>query len=150
MLCQRNFTSRKVLVTHVKQIHNNTGPSPYKCNMCDKASKHNIASLRSHIKVIHMGEKNHKCKDCGQAFGKNSNLKSHISSIHKGEKNYKCTTCDKAFTQSSNLKNHIKTVHMGEKNHECAICDQAFLEKGILNKHTKSHKWLSFLLCLAC
>ena len=48
-------------------------------------------------------------------FGYSSHLKTHVKTVHEGLKEHQCDFCDSAFGQSSHLKNHIKRVHQGLK-----------------------------------
>ena len=50
-----------------------------------------------------------------KTFCQLSNLKTHIKSVHEGLKNHKCDLCDKKFGHSSVLKKHIKGIHEGLK-----------------------------------
>ena len=44
-----------------------------------------------------------------------SQLKSHIAIVHEGQKNYHCELCGKASSTMNNLKKHIDAVHHGIK-----------------------------------
>ena len=68
------------------------------------------------MKVIHKGQKNHKCDSCGKYFFKPGVLKAHIMTVHEGQRNYRCDFCGKSSTTKGNLKKHIMAVHEGQRN----------------------------------
>ena len=43
--------------------------------------------------------KNFECQTCGKAFGWKSHLKTHVKTVHEGIKDHKCHLCDSAFGQ---------------------------------------------------
>ena len=64
-------------------------------------------------KLIHEGV-TYKCETCHKDFTQKGTLKTHIRIVHGGEKNFKCDMCDKVFSQSGNLNSHLRTVHKRE------------------------------------
>ena len=80
-----------------------------------------------HISVIHLGEKNFPCKECGKQFGRYTTLRVHMLS-HTGERPFQvckilhdgkiidpqylqCDFCDAGFKEKRNLQNHISKSH---------------------------------------
>ena len=53
-------------------------------------------------------------------------LKTHVRRIHEGIKNHKCAQCDKAFFQYGELKKHVKDIHDGIREFKCEQCGKAF------------------------
>ena len=82
--------------------------------------------------------KTNKCTYCGKIFKKSGN---HIKVIHEGQRNHKCHNCGNNFSRPENLKAHIKAVHEGIKNHKCDYCQKRFSKSGDLKKHIKGHTW---------
>ena len=61
--------------------------------------------MRRHIKTVHEGHKDFKCKSCEKSFTPDS-VRGHIKNIHKGHKYFNCDPCEKLFTSASNLREH--------------------------------------------
>ena len=91
--------------------------------------------LKSHINVVHNGQKNYNCDSCGKASSSSGNLMKHINAVHNGQKDHKCDSCGKAFSEARKLKIHINAVHNGQKDHKCDSCGKAFSTAGSMRKH---------------
>ena len=74
-----------------KRIHH--GEKPYKCNICEYASKRKSDLIRHKRK--HTREKPYKCDVCEYASAEKLSLIIH-KRIHHGEKPYKCDICEYA------------------------------------------------------
>ena len=101
----------------------------------------------SAIKMIHIGEKLFKCKQCDKCFNRRDNLKHH-EKIHTGEKPFKCKQCDKCFNRRENFKHHER-IHTGEKVFKCKQCDQCFRQEGELKRHFRIHQNEEYI-CWIC
>lgn len=66
-----------------------------------------MSYLNVHIRTVHIGEKRHRCSECGKVFSNSSNLTCHFR-IHTGEKPFSCQHCNAQFNQSSALVRHGK------------------------------------------
>ena len=72
-----------------------------------------------HIKIIHQGQRNHKCDYCGKFYTRMTNLKINFKIVHEDQENFLCDSCEKFFTLKQNLKTRIKNVHEGKRNYKC-------------------------------
>jgi len=52
-----------------------------------------------------------ECEHCGQFVQGKSNLKSHIRRVHLKQKDHKCTICTKGFWSNNALDSHMLSVH---------------------------------------
>ncbi|XP_042150680.1 zinc finger protein 431-like [Ixodes scapularis] len=101
----------------------------------------------------HKSEKPFKCKQCLQAFARNSNLTIH-NRMHTGEKPYKCKQCPQAFAQNSSLQRHNRT-HTGDKPFKCKQCPRAFAQNSFarifnLRNHNRTHTGEKPFKCKQC
>ena len=86
--------------------------NPFECELCDFESNERHL-LNTHTKVVHLGEKPHKCLECPESFLKKRDLIRHLCNVHNVEKPFKCEYCDNAFISASLLKQHAM-VHSGK------------------------------------
>ena len=82
-----------------------------KCVICNNTFM-TVGHLKSHVKEVHEGIKNHPCEICGQKFGRSGDLKCHVKTVHEGIKEHQCQFCEKKFGQLGHLKTHVKRVHV--------------------------------------
>ena len=87
---------------------------------------------------IAVGDKRHKCMECGRAFVKSADLKRHMAG-HRNEKNFKCEECGSAFTRRDNLKAH-KLLHTRKGVVTCDLCNKEFINEVYLKRHMHIHK----------
>jgi hypothetical protein len=119
------------------KIYNRSIKKILTCPDCDYKCGQN-GSLQTHIKTVHLKEKNYECPECDYKCGRNSNLQLHIKTVHLKEKNYQCNLCDYKCGQNAHLQRHIKTVHLKEQNYECPECDYKCGRNGDLQRHIKT------------
>ena len=62
------------------------------------------------IAVNHLGEKPHKCDECGLAFSLANKLNVHKRLIHEGKK-YSCDICGMEYNSPKSVKRHSLKVH---------------------------------------
>ena len=163
-------------VGHKKNV--TSEEAPYKCDTCGKGFEQNYKltchllnhaaekerntttsndstapihindSELSHNKLFHAKDKTHKCKICGQCFGRKGYLKCHLL-IHTGEKPYKCTKCGKCFRKEYTLSAHMR-IHTGEKPYKCEVCEKSFALSATLKRHFQVHTDEKPLKCSEC
>lgn len=145
--CEKDFSTKTNLRTHVKRIHQKSDNSEFVCKDCHKkfASK---AGLDVHIEAMHQ-EKLFKCDKCYKMFGSSKLLKQHQNAVHVF-KSEKCLECGVKFKLKGNLIKHIETIH-GTNRFECDQCDSTFNIKENLTKHKLSvHEGKKNWFCKAC
>ncbi|KAI9303442.1 hypothetical protein BJ944DRAFT_137936, partial [Cunninghamella echinulata] len=73
--CQRGFTRRYNLGTHVK-THDKNRVKPFACSLCPKTfdRKHDC---ERHISTVHMGERLFTCAPCNVSFSRRDALHRH-------------------------------------------------------------------------
>ena len=76
--------------------------------------------MKTHIYLVHNGQKDKKCDICRKMFSRSVDLKRHINKIHNRQQDHKCESCGKSFSQAGNLKTHMKkhTKRVINENHE--------------------------------
>ncbi|XP_049883325.1 zinc finger protein 160-like [Pectinophora gossypiella] len=133
--CNESFNSYYQRNRHMFKEHN-TVAATYKCNICEK----NFilkSKLTSHIKKVHLMERNHICPECGQGFFIKQSLDEHMIK-HNGERVFKCTVCLKAYARKKTLREHMR-IHNNDRRFKCGVCDLAFVQKCSLKSHMLSN-----------
>ncbi|XP_068625832.1 zinc finger imprinted 3-like [Battus philenor] len=133
--CDQSFTSYYQRNRHMFKDHNTVAAS-YKCNICDKSFILK-SKLTSHIKKVHLMERNHICEECGQGFFIKQSLDEHMVK-HKGERVFKCTVCNKAYARKKTLREHMR-IHNNDRRFKCGVCSMAFVQKCSLKGHMLSN-----------
>ncbi|ODM91403.1 putative zinc finger protein, partial [Orchesella cincta] len=78
--CRASFYRPGTLTEHIRKIHEDKDPKPFKCILCKRGFPTNTHMLY-HLRV-HTGEKPYPCAVCGKRFHLKSILDRH-SKIHK-------------------------------------------------------------------
>ncbi|CAH0698504.1 unnamed protein product [Spodoptera exigua] len=133
--CDEQFTSYYRRNRHMADEHN-IAAATYKCNICEKSFILK-SKLTSHIKKVHLMERNHICPECGQGFFIKQSLDEHMIK-HNGERVFKCTVCTKAYARKKTLREHMR-IHNNDRRFKCGICALAFVQKCSLKSHMLSN-----------
>lgn len=133
--CDQSFTSYYQRNRHMFKEHN-TSAATYKCNICDKSFILK-SKLTSHIKKVHLMERNHICTECGQGFFIKQSLDEHMVK-HNGEKVFECTVCCKSYARKKTLREHMR-IHNNDRRFKCGVCGSAFVQKCSLKSHMLSN-----------
>ena len=70
-ICDKNFTSRGVLKTHIEHVHEKI--KPYSCNSCNHKSV-TTADLKKHITAVHDKKKPYTCNICHKSYALSSTI----------------------------------------------------------------------------
>ncbi|KAJ8705666.1 hypothetical protein PYW08_012712 [Mythimna loreyi] len=133
--CDESFTSYYRRNRHMAVEHN-IAAATYKCNICDKSFILK-SKLTSHIKKVHLMERNHICPECGQGFFIKQSLDEHMIK-HNGERVFKCNVCSKAYARKKTLREHMR-IHNNDRRFKCGVCSLAFVQKCSLKSHMLSN-----------
>lgn len=133
--CEKSFNSYYQRNRHMFLEHN-TAAASYKCNICDKSFILK-SKLTSHIKKVHLMERNHICSVCGQGFFMKQSLDEHMIK-HNGERVYKCMVCLKAYARKKTLREHMR-IHNNDRRFKCGICGSSFVQKCSMKSHMLSN-----------
>uniref|UniRef100_A0A8C0GP95 Uncharacterized protein n=1 Tax=Chelonoidis abingdonii TaxID=106734 RepID=A0A8C0GP95_CHEAB len=133
-------------------------------------------NLKSQESSVHMMEKPHRCRDCGERFWEKQDLVVH-GRVHEKDRPYPCPECGKSFNRLTHLRTHQRThtgvkpyscgecgksfghlstltthqrLHTGERPYSCAECGKTFTNPSDLNKHQRSHTGERPYPCAEC
>ncbi|CAK1554343.1 unnamed protein product [Leptosia nina] len=137
--CEKTFNSYYQRNRHMFAEHN-ISAATYKCNVCDKSFILK-SKLTSHIKKVHLMERNHICPDCGQGFFIKQSLDEHMIR-HNGERVFSCTVCHKAYARKKTLREHMR-IHNNDRRFKCGLCGLAFVQKCSMKSHMLSNHGIS-------
>ena len=111
--CSYGAPFQSDLVKHVKVVHDKIKDNV--CADCGYAFSEKGA-LKRHRNMVHkMGEKKFKCVNCPFKSYNNYELTRHTSRVHDKVRNHKCEECGKAYGYQIDLKKHMDTMHSTEK-----------------------------------
>ncbi|NXL27787.1 ZN710 protein, partial [Glaucidium brasilianum] len=142
-MCEKSYTSKYNLVTHILG-HN--GIKPHSCPHCNKLFKQ-PSHLQTHL-LTHQGTRPHKCEVCSKAFTQTSHLKRHML-LHTDIKPYSCRFCGRGFAYPSELKAH-EVKHESGRCHVCVECGLDFSTLTQLKRHLSTHQGPTLYQCLEC
>jgi KRAB domain-containing zinc finger protein len=136
--CDERFKTKKAHVQHYQTTHCENGLRKITCTKCLK-SFDDTASLKLHMKNVHLLLKTYKCDQCEKTFRDLYSLSIHIKS--HSEVHHLCSQCGSMFETKRLLNRHMHYVHKDGKNVECKICGKRFRDRFGLNRHlTEGHK----------
>ncbi|XP_052249231.1 E3 ubiquitin-protein ligase ZFP91-like [Dreissena polymorpha] len=82
-LCGKIYSSVHVLRRHIENVHAETKPRPFQCELCDYAAT-NKWHLKEHYRR-HTGEQPFECPICQKTFSHQGTMNRHCKIIHKFE-----------------------------------------------------------------
>ncbi|XP_023939880.2 gastrula zinc finger protein XlCGF26.1 isoform X1 [Bicyclus anynana] len=136
-ICNMRVSIRE-RVSHMEKEHGKAAPT---CGACGKKFRCR-SSLMRHLKLYHMGERNHKCDKCDYASLTAYNLSMHKKK-HEEVRPFVCHICKKSYKWKAILKRHM-LIHLDIRPHVCPVCGQAFIQKTSLQSHVnRQHPGIS-------
>lgn len=129
-VCKYRCNRAKSLLEHEERIHT----AERKLEVCDKCGG-SFLYLKKHQRNCLQLEQ-HLCQTCGEVFPLRSSLKSHISVVHGGEKAYACHVCHRRFSCHGNRNRHMR-IHNNSFPYTCEFCGQKFRHSNTLKEHIK-------------
>lgn len=106
--CGQAFAQHEGLQSHQRSCYH---LQQYLCDLCGQGFNQ-AQGMRLHRRVVHFGEKRHKCQVCSNTFSDHTNLRRHMR-IHDNSFPYACQVCGQKYRHSNSLKAHMASKHPG-------------------------------------
>ena len=127
------------------------GSNKTNCSKCNKLLA--VASLPTHMAIIHNIGSAFNCAECNQRFAKRNRLLQHMEKHRidmESRKQITCELCNYKTTKSNYLKDHRRNVHLrAPETYRCLEngCMKIFETRYLFKKHLELHKQLACDLC---
>uniref|UniRef100_A0A1Q3F2P5 Putative transcription factor grauzone n=1 Tax=Culex tarsalis TaxID=7177 RepID=A0A1Q3F2P5_CULTA len=148
-LCNKSYSSSKVLKEHTKEVHAPEENRHFKCETCHKPFVSN-AHRNAHIMVAHGSV---PCPQCPKILASQGSLKKHLVAMHGDGEQHVCDVCARVFRSKQCFETHVKG-HLGtrlENKVQCSVCSVWLTDKYCLTKHMRRmHVEESSLSCELC
>nr|XP_019933142.2 transcription factor grauzone-like [Aedes albopictus] len=134
-ICNKSYSSSKVLKEHTKEVHSPNESRPFKCDVCLKPFVSN-AHLNAHIMVAHGSV---QCPQCPKVLASQGSLKKHLVAMHGDGEQHVCDVCARVFRSKQCFDTHVKG-HLGtrtENRVQCSMCSVWLTDKYCLTKHVR-------------
>uniref|UniRef100_A0A1A9WJ82 Transcription factor grauzone n=1 Tax=Glossina brevipalpis TaxID=37001 RepID=A0A1A9WJ82_9MUSC len=158
--CNRRFSSRFLLLDHIRQ-HSN--PDSLKCEPCNRVFA-DRNSLRHHLQIKHQKDedKMFSCSRCPKKFVRMYLLRQHELVGHSDHKNaclavdeeiakfmaLRCELCNEEAANFTALNRHMRAEHNSRGYVRC--CNKKFRERGLLVEHIRAHLNPACYKCEEC
>ena len=141
--CKKTFCFEKSFERHMEKNdcrerdENYVQPChrPTLCAACGQTFR-DRSGMKKHYKLVHMGQKDHKCDQCENEYSSKIHLKRHIEAAHM-DLSFHCDFCIKVFKTSIDLKEHEKREHSGVAI-PCPHCNKNFIQQRNLDLHIEN------------
>ncbi|XP_059056376.1 zinc finger protein 62-like [Achroia grisella] len=134
-LCSATFLTHYSKVKHMKKSHN-AGVSKRYCLLCNATFRYTYLLLEHTIREHGVERQTFECTECGKTFHAQQNLKTHIRCVHIKERNYPCGICYRRFFTKCDQRRHEKS-HEDVRSFSCSYCEGRFKSKDSLRRHLK-------------
>lgn len=94
-------------------------------------------SLKRHIQLQHLKEKNFKCSKCNFYSVNKHDVVIHLRNKHFQLKSYQCNQCNFKTGYANGLKVHLMQ-HAGIKPYKCSACDYHVNKSDVIKRHIKT------------
>ncbi|XP_055609363.1 transcription factor grauzone-like [Uranotaenia lowii] len=134
-ICNKSYSSSKVLKEHTKEVHSPNEDRPFKCEVCLKPFVSN-AHLNAHTMVAHGSV---QCPQCPKVLASQGSLKKHLVAMHGDGEQHVCDVCARVFRSKQCFDTHVKG-HLGtrlENKVQCNVCSVWLTDKYCLTKHIR-------------
>ncbi|KAI8427097.1 hypothetical protein MSG28_014728 [Choristoneura fumiferana] len=146
-LCPETFDSLTIKYKHESKVHNKK--KVCKCFYCDETFPDYIRRKTHHRTVHNINVPCSNCPICHKAFELPSKMLTHLKEVHIREKNYSCTICDQKFFSKTKVQKHM-VKHFGERVHQCEVCKKSYARKQTLRDHMRIHNNDKRFVCALC
>ncbi|XP_052746182.1 variant-silencing SET domain-containing protein [Bicyclus anynana] len=136
--CDKTYKTKRILKTHVAEVHLKRDVKTMPCPHCDKMFK-SVKLLNNHVRQTHLRLYACQCEICGVTLASKYNMTTHLTS-HIDYRPFACsfTGCDKRYKDKAALKKHA-IVHYPERQFPCDVCHRTFTRPHRLLAHRKQH-----------
>ena len=108
-------------------------PKKFSCSQCNK-SYATSKTLYGHVRLIHKGDFNYQCQDCGRKFLNRHHYKTHRK-LHLNILKYQCAKCGRRFVRKPLLQHHMRTKH--SCSYKCPHCTKSYTSRKALRNHVR-------------
>ncbi|XP_075988975.1 uncharacterized protein LOC142984959 [Anticarsia gemmatalis] len=134
-LCPAKFLTLSKKVQHLQRVHNVFNKKRY-CNVCGEVFKYTYLLAKHKIEKHGVKRQVFNCSECEKVFYCEAGLRTHVRSVHIRERNHPCSVCNMRFFTKCDQKRHEKT-HNDVRSFSCSYCDSKFKSKDSWKRHLK-------------
>ncbi|XP_026313945.1 zinc finger protein 14-like [Hyposmocoma kahamanoa] len=134
-VCNLTFSNNYSKIKHMRKVHNRSEAKRY-CLLCNKTFRYTYLLNEHKIQEHGMKRQLSVCQECGKSFLSAVNLRTHMRAVHLKERNHPCQFCGMSFFTSCDQRRHERT-HQDVRLFSCTNCEGRFKSKDSLRRHLK-------------